>query len=154
MLPVAAGVVVFLGLFLGVRAMRAADAPAPPNQYDEASRQAFLVGCERGAGAGSAPVCSCAYERLIATVPYARYVELEAEIRSRPPASSVAPRGTPAGSNPSGTVADDVVPDAVASILVDCVAYNRQLGAPPGTGGAASTAPGATSPATLALTPR
>jgi hypothetical protein len=150
--PLAAGVLVFAALFFGLRAVRATNDRPAPTQYDEASRQAFLTACGQGAGAGSAPVCSCAYERLIATVPYARYVELEAEVRSRRPAVS-APRGTPAGSNPSGTASDEVVPDALSSILVDCVAYNRQLGAPPDTGGPSGTGPATTSKGTLALTP-
>lgn len=147
---------VLVGVFLGARALRrGADVP-PPVQYDERSRAAFLSACVQGAGSGSEPVCGCAYERLLASVPFTQYVAFEEQVRQRRPAATAAPRGTPPGSNPSGTVADTVVPDALATILVDCVAYNRQLGTPPGTGGGPGTPgsrPGTTPPGTLSLTP-
>ena len=147
-------VVVFVVVFFGARAWRrGADVPAPA-QYDERTRTAFLAACTEGAGAGSEPVCGCAYERLLASVPFAQYVSLEEQVKQRRP---VAPaRGTPPGSKPSGTVADTLVPDALATILVDCVAYNRQLGTPPDSGGAPGTPgsrPGTTPPGTLRLAP-
>ncbi len=157
LLPLAAGITVFVGLFVVLRALRSPEVRLAPTQYDETSRQAFLRACGSGAGAGSAPVCSCAYERLIATVPYAQYLELEAQVRKRHPAATTALRGTPVGSNPSGTVADAIVPDALETILVDCVAYNRQLGAPPAAGGPGGgppgTLPGGSTPGTLSLSP-
>ena len=156
--------VVFVAVFLGVKALRRdAATVAPPARYDERSRTAFLTACVQGAGSGSEPVCGCAYERLIASVPFNQYLTFEAAARQRLPATTAAPRGTPAGSNPSGTTADSLVPDALETILVDCVAYNRALGTPPGTGGGPGTpvshpstapgTPGTTPPGTLSLAP-
>ena len=142
------GLVVFAVIFVGVRALRHGADEAPPARYDERTRSAFLAACTQGAGAGSEPVCGCAYERLLASVPYRQYLAFEAQAKPRRAAATARSSAT--------NGADTVIPGALEAILVDCIAANRALGTPPGTGAVPATPgsrPGSSPPGTMRLVP-
>jgi hypothetical protein len=134
---------VVLAIILVVR--RPAPVPAAPD-YSDATRTAFLAACT-GQDTATAPTCACAYDKIRQTIPFDRYLALNAPSGTTPgsPGSpdSIGSPGSTVGTTPAR------LPDDLEVIVVGCIARASISGTtPPG------TAPAGTSPAvTLELRP-
>jgi hypothetical protein len=96
--------------------------PSPPStaSYDDATRSAFVSSCVSGGGE-TRPTCECAYDKIVQSIPYDRYLELNRQIddqrRAVQAGSTEAPGGT--GMAPRSTTA---LPNDIEVMIVSCIA--------------------------------
>jgi len=148
---VAISLVVFAAVLGAIIVMRQPDEPSG-HTYDDQDRAAFLESCAAG-GEDTRSTCACAYDKIVQTVPYDRYVELNRQLEAD--RASISTDATPAsgtsgpgGSNPAGSTRPPVsLPNDIEVLIVGCIARQAlTTPAPPTT----STAPpaSATTPTT------
>jgi len=119
---------IVFGLFIVIRR----PAPAPTVTYDDQTRTLFLGSCAIDGSASTRSVCECAYEDIVAAIPYDRFRELDAAALARrgtapttgPP--TIAGPGTTARAS---TTTTSPLPDDVRSIFATCV--SKQIIATP-----------------------
>lgn len=59
--------------------------PAPG--YGDATRQRFLAACTADGGADVQGACGCVYDKLSATMPYERFVDVDQQLKAQFPAT-------------------------------------------------------------------
>jgi hypothetical protein len=124
-ITLAVSVVVF-ALVLGVIIVARQPSPPASPTYDEGTRAAFVSSCVAG-GAETRPTCECAYDKILQTVPYERYVELNRAIEAAR-GSTVVDQGTalPGDSRTTPTV----LPNDLQLLVIGCVSQ-QSVTAPP-----------------------
>ena len=98
----------FLASFLASVFFLVSCAEPAPETYTGDSRNDFLTACTspQDDGLGHIKLCQCTYEKLKATVVYARFVEIERLFIANPSAP---------------------LPDEVAHVLADCIVEEVDL---------------------------
>jgi hypothetical protein len=115
-ITLAIGVVVF-ALVLGVIVVARQPSPQATPTYDDSTRTAFISSCVAG-GAETQPTCACAYDKIVATVPYDRYVELNRTIEAGRGSATTSSGSAPAGTRTTATV----LPNDLQLLVVGCLA--------------------------------
>lgn len=74
------GVVVSSLIFVAIASRLVAS--SSPDGYGEGLRRDFVAACGRAAGADTAKACGCTYDQLAVSVPYERFRQLDAALRT------------------------------------------------------------------------
>jgi len=156
---VAISVVVFAAVLGAIIVMRQPDEPSG-HTYDDQDRAAFMASCAAG-GEDTRSTCACAYDKIVQTVPYDRYIELNRQLEAdrsststdATPASGTGSSGTDGvgGSSSTGSTGSTrprvSLPNDIEVLIVGCIARQALTTPAPPTTSTASTA-SATTPAT------